>query len=186
MITSRIKTDTSNLIYKQLNKLDKIPKLKDVDTNIKELVRAELTLIKCNSVFNIPYYSYNKLNITDRLVDSFIGKILKRMRKEYYLYNALIKRTKISKDRIKTVVLYYYNLPDGTQQLRRDGGYSNWKGVSSSWQPMSIEDQLRRDFIKLLMSDKSISVENANISVLEKYNKSNKELLENYISLYFK
>lgn len=177
---------TVKLIYKTLRNLDKIPKVSEVDSNIKELVRAELNLIKYNTILDRPYYKYDKLNITDKLIDCYIGKILKRMRKELYLYEAILKRTKIPNNKIKTSILYYYNLPNGTEQLISTEQLNRRRGIYSNWEPIRIQDQIKRDFVKLLMSDKHISVESARENILENYSKFNREVLEDYTKMYFK
>lgn len=34
--------NTKDIIYKEINKLEQVPKVKDVDLNLKELIRYEL------------------------------------------------------------------------------------------------------------------------------------------------
>jgi hypothetical protein len=177
-----LSSETKDLIYKTLNALEKVPKVKDVDEGLKELIRHELHFKQLSD-----YYTYgstymwnksrNKINITDRLVSSYIGIILKQIRTERKETAFLNKRIPSKANR--NTVMNYYNM--GDWEYIKYGPNRGSKCI-----PLSTINLMKRDFTKAVINFKHISIESAAESVIKTYTDKLKQELFNYINNNFK
>jgi hypothetical protein len=176
--------DTQDLIYKALNALEKTPKVEDVDEGLKELIRYELHSKQLSD-----YYTYgstymwnesrNQINITDRLVNSYIGVILKRIRVERRKTAFLNKRIP-SRANMNTV-MSYYNMSEW--EYVKCGSS---KCISSSSKYRSTIDRMKRDFTRAIIDFKELTIEAAAESVIKEHTEQLKCELFRYINNNFK
>jgi hypothetical protein len=171
--------ETKDLIYKTLNALEKTPKVKDVDEGLKELIRHELHSKQLSD-----YYTYgstymwnkgrNKINITDKLVNSYIGVILKQIRIEKRKTIFLGKRVSSVKNR--GVVMQYYNM-------------SIWESIKYPNKVSRLRctsELVRIEFTQLIVNNKEITIDKAAEQIIKKYTEELRRDLQRYISHYFK
>lgn len=168
-----ISSDTKKIIVDHLSKLTVLPKVKDIKASLKVLVKAELEFNKQKFIFRDINKNRTIDNVTDKLVDCVFGIILKQLRRDRQQETINLKRTG-AKRRVSTV-LEYCKMSDN------DSGM-----VRGKWTLRPNSELLRRDFTKLMVSVKGMTIEKALEETLNKYNQKNKEELENYINLYFK
>jgi hypothetical protein len=169
--------ETKKLIYEAINNLEKVPKLENIQKEIKDLVRKELYYTKTKHNFENRQYKHlqNNTNITNRLVNSYIGKILKEIRIEREKTAFLRKRVLSSRFVFISTVQEYYNM-----------GMFEYIKYANTSRLIPMKESVRRDFTKLVIDDKKITIEEAKDQVLQKYTEELTIDLSYYISRYFK
>ena len=173
--------ETKDLIYTTLNALEKVPKVKDVDAGLKELIKQELSYTKVRHNYgqrNCKYYKINT-NVTDKLVDSYIGVILKRIRVGRVKTAFLSKRVPSVKN--MPIVLAYYKM-DNWETIRCPSS----KCISASSILRSTLDRMKIEFTNKVLTFKDITLEEAYELVVENHTKQLKSDLLKYVNLYFK
>lgn len=168
--------DINQLIYTSLQKLDKIPKVENVDSSLKELVKHDITATKIKATLKNSHTYLKDINITDRLIDSYIGVILKKIRTERVKRSYLDKRIKYRSNYMNTI-MSYYNMTDWE--------ILSYKNYTGSRRRDTI-DLMKRDFTKKVIDLQSITVEAAYEEILRKYFDILKTDLLGYAKTYFK
>lgn len=173
--------ETKDLIYKTLNALEKVPKVKDVDTNLKELIKQELYYKKVKNNYeqrNCKYFEIDT-NITDRLVNSYIGIILKQIRIERAKTAFLAKRIPSIKNR--TIVMKYYNMNHW-----EDIKCPTSKCIRVAYRLRNTLDNMKIDFTKKIFDSKNITVEDAAELIVKEHTEQLKLEFLTFVNGYFK
>jgi acetolactate synthase small subunit len=176
--------ETKDLIYKTLNTLEKVPKVKDVDIDLKELVKQELcyTKVKTNFKYRTHYNNFhlvNDINITDKLVNSYIGVILKQIRIERIKTAFLAKRISSVKH-IDAVMKYYYMSHWETEKCPSS------KCTVFGYKLRSNLDRMKMAFTKKVFTFKDITVDEAAELIVKEHTEQLKLEFLKFVSVYFK
>lgn len=173
--------ETKDLIYKTLNALEKVPKVKDVDESLKELIKQELRYkkVKYNYDQRDCKYFVIHTNVTDKLVDSYIGVELKKIRVERRRTAFLAKRVPSVKDR--KVILQYYSM-------------SHWDTIkcdtinckSTGYRLRNTLDLMKIDFTKKVLTFKDITVDDAAELIMKEHTEQLKLEFLKFVNSYFK
>ena len=173
--------ETKDLIYKTLNALEKVPKVKDVDQNLKELVKHELHYRKVKNNYDQRDCMYFVIhtNVTDKLVDSYIEVELKKIRVERTRKAFLAKRVPSVKDR--KIILQYYNM-------------THWETIkcntinckSTRYKLRNTLDLMKIDFTKKVLTFKDITVDDAAELIVKEHTEQLKLEFLKFVNSYFK
>lgn len=183
MIKINLSKDTEELIYKTLNALEKTPKVENVDESLKELIKQELLYtkakhnFKCQSSYN-NHHLIDDTNITDRLVNSYIGVVLKQVRIEKRKTAFLNKRIPFKAN--KNTVMRYYNMNEW--EIVKCAS----KSISCGYSRRSTVDIIKRDFTRAVIDFKELTIEAAAESVIKNHTEQLKDELFKYIDNNFK
>jgi hypothetical protein len=165
--------DIQKFLYNTLTKIDKLPKLAEVDPNLKELIKNQLFLTRTKCIISNPESNLTKLNITDKMVNSYIGAVLKKIRKERAKITVLNKRIDCRSIEVITTISKW-----------GDWEYIECPTSGSRYRPTT--DRMKRDFTNLMLVNKTMTKENAKEIVMKKYTIQIEQELNRYIDEHFR